>query len=97
MRQCENASCSGASDTVPRTHTATIADGIYGGKTTDVRLGAFRVDAHNPVDRCDVRGCTDRFASSFCRASDGAHFCEFQSNVEPALDECQVSLELSFD
>lgn len=97
LRQCENASCSGASDTVPRTHTATIEDGVHAGKTTNVRLGPFRIDAHNPVDRCDVRGCTDRFASTFCRASDGAHFCEFQPNVEPMLDACQVSLELSFD
>ncbi|MCB9592728.1 MAG: hypothetical protein H6719_08345 [Sandaracinaceae bacterium] len=96
LRQCENATCTGGSDTVPRTHTATIEHGIYAGRTTDVRLGAFRVDSNAPVTRCEVRGCVDRVASTYCRLEDGAHFCEFSDDVPPALDACQVSLELSF-
>lgn len=96
LRQCENASCSGPSDAIPRTHTAIIEDGVHAGKTTNVRLGPFRVDAHSPVARCDVRGCVDRFAETFCRAEDGAHFCEFQGDVPPRLDACELSLEATF-
>ena len=96
LRQCANETCTGPSDTVPRTHTATIDDGIYAGKTTNVRLGAFRIDANTPVPRCEVRGCTDRFADSFCRLEDGAHFCEFQSDVAPRVEGCDVSATLDF-
>jgi len=94
LRQCENESCTGAADTVPRAHTATIEQAIYAGKTTNVRLGAFRVDGHVPVARCDVRGCTDRFTSTFCSLEDGAHFCEGSGSVEPT-PECDVQLEVT--
>lgn len=89
MRQCEDETCSGATDMIPRVHTATITDAIYAGRTTAIRLGPWRLDAHNDVDRCDVRGCVDRFVTTFCRVDDGAHFCEFQGNVEPTPD-CDV-------
>ena len=89
MRRCENETCTGASDSIPRVHTANIPDAIHTGKTTNVRLGPFRVDANTTVDRCDVRGCVDRFTETFCRAEDGAHFCEFMGDVEPT-PECDV-------
>ena len=94
MRLCDNEICTGSADSIPRVHSATIPEAIYAGKTTNIRLGPWRLDAHNVVDRCDVRGCTDRFADTFCRLDDGAHFCEFMDNVEPT-PECDVRQEVN--
>jgi hypothetical protein len=89
MARCDNETCTGPSDSIPRVHSATITDAIYAGKTTNVRLGPWRLDTHSNVDRCDVRGCVDRFAATFCRVEDGAHFCEFMGSVEPT-PECDT-------
>ena len=89
MVHCDNETCTGPGDSIPRVHSATITDAIYAGKTTNVRIGPWHLDSHSNVARCDVRGCVDRFTTTFCRVEDGAHFCEFMGNVEPT-PECDV-------
>ncbi|MBX3275808.1 MAG: hypothetical protein KF729_36460 [Sandaracinaceae bacterium] len=95
LRQCAEPACSGAADAVPRTHTATIEHGVYAGRTTNVQLGAFRARSHDPIERCAVRGCVRRNAPTYCRP-DGDHYCEHDEDVPPALDGCDIALELAF-
>jgi len=94
LQQCGNAICTGPGDSIPRLHTATVPGAIYGGKTTTVDLGTFRVDTHLDFDPCQVAGCTDRTPGSYCRLEDGAHFCEFMDSVAPPPSACDVRLSL---
>ena len=80
-RLCEGPSCLDPDVEAPTLEMA-IEDAIYRGKTTHVQMRwEDGVGEVTTVSRCEVAGCIEGESTSYCRATDGSHFCESNPNV----------------
>lgn len=80
VRYCTSAACDALGDERAPESRLIVERAFYLGERTSARWAIPSVPtesapAAETLSRCDVRGCRDGVAASYCR-TDGTHFCE---------------------
>lgn len=81
IRFCVRSACDDLQDDLAPEFWAEIEHPFYIGERTNYTLEVLTLPEGIPaspvtIGRCDIAGCIAGEASSYCRVSDGTHFCE---------------------